>query len=95
MFISADPETIQIFTGVHEQDLFSVCPVRCQVQIQTLSASFGDLIYLFIFLPHLGSHGCVTVANSSCDAAFFKNREATVSGTQLLDIRRCERLVPI
>lgn len=38
VFDSDDPETVQIFTGIHEEDLFSVCRpgVCCQVQIQIL-----------------------------------------------------------
>lgn len=38
VFNSDDPETVQIFTSIHEEDLFSVCrnTVCCQVQIQIL-----------------------------------------------------------
>lgn len=38
VFNSDDPETVQIFAGIHEEDLFSVChsTICCQVQIQIL-----------------------------------------------------------
>lgn len=78
VFNSDDPETVQIFTSIHEEDLFSVCrsTVGCQVQIQILF--IHNLGLIISPRPHREVYRevvlCVVIY-SSLDKALLKRRE--------------------